>query len=124
MTTPIWLCSSSDFFYSYFILLTKKCFSFQFTGLLKILAHESAPPLRNLTVLPLLLSQDRDETVFQLTEGRIPVFSHDLVPDYLRTKLEPVTEERLLGYEQKVNIDHFALFALAYDKTTKTHWSR
>lgn len=76
----------------------------QFTGLMKILAHETTPPLRNLTVLPLLLSQDRDETIFHLTEGRIPVFSHDLVPDYLRTKLEPVTEERLHGYEHKVNI--------------------
>lgn len=71
---------------------------------MKILAHETTPPLRNLTVLPLLLSQDRDETIFHLTEGRIPVFSHDLVPDYLRTKLEPVTEERLHGYEHKVNI--------------------
>lgn len=78
--------------------------SLQFTGLLKILAHESTPPLRNLTVLPLLLSQDHDDTMVEMTEGRIKIFSHDLVPNYLRTKLEPVTEERIMGYESKVKI--------------------
>lgn len=73
------------------------------TGLSKILAHELGPPLRNLTVLPLLLSQERDEAILHLTEGRIPVFTHDLVPDYLRTKPEPTAEQRMLGHEQKVN---------------------
>lgn len=66
------------------------------------MAHELGPPLRNLTVLPLLLSQERDETLLQLTEGRIPVFAHDMVPDYLRTKPEPTAEARMLQHEQKV----------------------
>lgn len=74
------------------------------TGLSKILAHELGPPLRNLTVLPLLLSQERDETIFNLTEGRIPVFSHDLVPDYLRTKPDPTAEQKIHTHEQKVTI--------------------
>lgn len=66
------------------------------------MALELGPPLRNLTVLPLLLSQERDETLLQLTEGRIPVFAHDMVPDYLRTKPEPTAEARMLQHEQKV----------------------
>lgn len=60
------------------------------------------PPLRNLTVLPLLLSPERDEALWQLTEGRISVISHDMVPDYLRTKPEPAAEQRMLQHEQKV----------------------
>lgn len=59
-------------------------------------------PLRNLTVLPLLLSPERDEALLRLTEGRISVFSHDMVPDYLRTKPEPTAEQRMLQHEQKV----------------------
>lgn len=74
----------------------------QLTGLSKILANEMGPPLRNLTVLPLLLSPERDEALWQLTEGRISVFSHDMVPDYLRTKPEPAAEQRMLQHEQKV----------------------
>lgn len=62
------------------------------------------PPLQNLTVLPLLLSPERDEELLRITEGRIPVFSHDLVPDYLRTKPEPVAEQRMFQHEQKVRI--------------------
>lgn len=53
-------------------------------------------------MLPLLLSPERDETLLQLTEGRIPVFAHDMVPDYLRTKPEPTAEARMLQHEQKV----------------------
>lgn len=77
------------------------------TGLSKILAHELGPPLRNLTVLPLQLSQEKDDAIFHLTEGRIPVFAHDLVPDYLRTKPEPTAEQRMLTHEQKVSVDFF-----------------
>lgn len=82
--------------------LTKKLF-LKLTGLHKILAHELGPPLRNLTVLPLLLSPDRDEVLCQLTEGRFPVFSHDIVPNYLRTKPDPSIEMRMQQHEQKAN---------------------
>lgn len=75
----------------------------QFTAISKMLALDKAPPLRNLTVLPLLLSQDRDEELFQLTERRISTFSHDLVPDYLRTKLEPDIEIKIQQFQNKAN---------------------
>ncbi|KXJ70153.1 hypothetical protein RP20_CCG024666 [Aedes albopictus] len=73
------------------------------TGLSKILSSEIGTPLRNLTVLPLLLTPERDEALLQLTEGRIPVFSHDLVPDYLRTKPDPGAESRMAAHEAKAN---------------------
>ncbi|XP_019558628.3 mediator of RNA polymerase II transcription subunit 8 [Aedes albopictus] len=73
------------------------------TGLSKILSSEIGTPLRSLTVLPLLLTPERDEALLQLTEGRIPVFSHDLVPDYLRTKPDPGAESRMAAHEAKAN---------------------
>ena len=39
----------------------------------------------------------------QLTEGRVPVFSHDIVPNYLRTKPDPTAESRMIAHEQKAN---------------------
>ncbi|KAK7603015.1 hypothetical protein V9T40_003014 [Parthenolecanium corni] len=77
--------------------------SAQFTAISKILSTEKIPPLRNFTVLPLRLSQDRDEELFQLTERRIPTFSHDLVPDYLRTKPEPDIETKINQFVNKAN---------------------
>lgn len=62
-----------------------------------------AAPLRNLTVLPLLLSPEQDDGLLQLTEGRIPTFSHDLVPNYLRTKPEPTAEAKIVAQEAKAN---------------------
>ncbi|KAK9878896.1 hypothetical protein WA026_003725 [Henosepilachna vigintioctopunctata] len=61
----------------------------QLMALSKVLSHDKCPVLRNLTVLPLLLSPERDEQLAQSTEGRVTTFAHYLVPDYLRTKLEP-----------------------------------
>jgi mediator of RNA polymerase II transcription subunit 8 len=66
-----------------------------------MLSHDKSPPLRNLTVLPLLLSPDRDDELLRLTEGRVPTFSHDLVPDYLRTKPEPDVERQMIQMEHK-----------------------
>lgn len=80
----------------------------QLTSLSKILGHDKAPSLRNLTVLPLRLSPEKDEELLRLTENRIPTFAHDLVPDYLRTKLEPQAEQKMMQLEAKaanVNID-------------------
>ncbi|XP_028046335.1 mediator of RNA polymerase II transcription subunit 8 isoform X3 [Monomorium pharaonis] len=78
------------------------------TSLSKILGHDKAPNLRNLTVLPLRLSPEKDEELLRLTENRIPTFAHDLVPDYLRTKLEPQAEQKMMQLEAKaasVSID-------------------
>ncbi|EDW79754.1 uncharacterized protein Dwil_GK17848 [Drosophila willistoni] len=71
------------------------------TGLTKILAKEQCPPLRNRTVLPLLVSMERDDALINITEGRVPVFSHDIVPDYLRTRPDPITEQKMQQNEQK-----------------------
>ncbi|XP_045474245.1 mediator of RNA polymerase II transcription subunit 8 [Harmonia axyridis] len=73
----------------------------QLTALTKVLSHDKCPLLRNLTLLPLLLSPERDEQLVQLTEGRVTTFAHDLVPDYLRTKLEPMAESKMLQVEHK-----------------------
>lgn len=39
----------------------------------------------------------------QITEGRLPVFSAEVVPDYLRTKPEPAMESRMNLHEAKAN---------------------
>jgi len=80
----------------------------QLTSLSKILGHDKALNLRNQTILPLRLSPEKDEELLRLTEGRIPTFAHDLVPDYLRTKLEPQAEQKMMQLEAKaanVNVD-------------------
>lgn len=38
-----------------------------------------------------------------LTQGRVSVFSHDIVPDYLRTKPAPLAEQKMLQNEQKAS---------------------
>lgn len=52
-------------------------------------------------MLPLLLCCERDEALVTLTEGRVPAFAHDLVPDYLRTKPEPQAEQRMVQLTHK-----------------------
>ncbi|XP_053983174.1 mediator of RNA polymerase II transcription subunit 8 isoform X2 [Hylaeus anthracinus] len=71
------------------------------TSLSKILGHDKPPNLRNLTVLPLRLCPEKDEELLRLTEGRISTFAHDLVPDYLRTKVEPQAEQKMIQLEAK-----------------------
>lgn len=48
-----------------------------------------------------MLSPERDEQLAQMTEHRVTTFAHDLVPDYLRTKLEPMAENKMLQLEHK-----------------------
>ncbi|XP_044591828.1 mediator of RNA polymerase II transcription subunit 8 isoform X1 [Cotesia glomerata] len=71
------------------------------TSLSKLLSHDKAPNLRNLTVLPLLLSPEKDDDLIKMTEGRITTFAHDLVPNYLRTKPEPQAEQKMIQLEHK-----------------------
>lgn len=65
------------------------------------MSHDKAPNLRNLTVLPLLLSPEKDDDLMRMTEGRITTFAHDLVPNYLRTKPEPQAEQKMIQLEHK-----------------------
>ncbi|XP_046428504.1 mediator of RNA polymerase II transcription subunit 8 isoform X1 [Neodiprion virginianus] len=73
------------------------------TSLSKILGHDKAPNMRNFTILPLLLSPEKDEDLLRMTEGRISTFAHDLVPDYLRTKPEPMAEQKMNHLELKAS---------------------
>ncbi|XP_068949292.1 mediator of RNA polymerase II transcription subunit 8 isoform X1 [Petaurus breviceps papuanus] len=66
----------------------------QLNTLNKVLKHEKTPLLRNQVIIPLVLSPDRDEELTRQTEGRVPVFSHEVVPDHLRTKPDPEVEEQ------------------------------
>ncbi|KAM4642264.1 mediator of RNA polymerase II transcription subunit 8 [Discoglossus pictus] len=65
----------------------------QLSTLNKVLKNEKTPLLKNQVIIPLILSPDRDEEIMRLTEGRVPVFSHEVVPDHLRTKPDPEVEE-------------------------------
>lgn len=60
----------------------------------KLLKNEKTPSFRSQVIIPLLLSPDRDDDLAKLTEQRVPVFSHEIVPDYLRTKPDPEVEEQ------------------------------
>ncbi|XP_072295292.1 mediator of RNA polymerase II transcription subunit 8 isoform X2 [Eucyclogobius newberryi] len=60
----------------------------------KLLKNEKTPSYRSQVIIPLLLSPDRDDDLAKLTELRVPVFSHEIVPDYLRTKPDPEVEEQ------------------------------
>lgn len=48
-----------------------------------------------------MLSPERDDQLAQMTEHRVMTFAHDLVPDYLRTKLEPSAENKMIQLEHK-----------------------
>ncbi|EFX67810.1 mediator of RNA polymerase II transcription subunit 8-like [Daphnia pulex] len=73
----------------------------QMNTLLKVMKNDKTPLLRNLIVLPLVLSPDPDEELKQATEGRVVAFSHDITPDMLRTKPDPDVEQRQNQFEQR-----------------------
>ena len=65
--------------------------------------HEKTPVLKKYITLPLILSPDRDEELVKLTEHRVATFSHDLIPNYLRTRPEPEIENKYMGIENRAN---------------------
>jgi len=73
----------------------------QMNSLLKTMKHEKTPHLRRYLTLPLLLSPDRDEELVKLSEHRVHTFSHDLVPNYLRTRPDPELETRHAALETR-----------------------
>lgn len=73
----------------------------QMNSLLKQMRHEKTPGLKKYTTLPLLLSPDRDEELVKVTEHRVATFTHDLIPDYLRTRPDPELEAKHQGHEQR-----------------------
>jgi mediator of RNA polymerase II transcription subunit 8 len=64
----------------------------QIATLTKYLQNEKTPELRNTSCYPLFLNPERDDTIFRLTEGRVPCVNHEVVPDYFRTKPDPAVE--------------------------------
>ena len=62
-----------------------------------------AKSLKKYITLPLLLSPDRDEELLKITEHRVQTFSHDLIPDYLRTRPDPDIESRYQQFEARAN---------------------
>ena len=70
--------------------------------MVKNIKSDRTPSFKRYICLPLTLSQDRDDDLARSTEGRIGQFSHDLVPDYLRTKPDPEVEARHAQYESRV----------------------
>lgn len=70
-------------------------------GLSKQLALDYTPILSRFTVLPLSVQPTVDESLVKLTEGRLPIFSAECVPDYLRTKPDPAMESRQNLHEAK-----------------------
>ncbi|XP_070564120.1 mediator of RNA polymerase II transcription subunit 8-like [Ptychodera flava] len=68
--------------------------SSQINTLNKVLKSDKIPSLRNFILLPLVLAPERDEDLEKMTEGRVPAFNHEVVPNYLRTKPEPEIEEK------------------------------
>lgn len=65
----------------------------QINTLMRFTRDNKSLYIENRVVLPLLLSPDRDEELAKLTEGRVQVVNHDMVPDYLRTKPDPEIED-------------------------------
>ncbi|XP_028967438.1 mediator of RNA polymerase II transcription subunit 8 [Galendromus occidentalis] len=64
----------------------------QMNNLLKVLRSDKLPKLRNRIILPLLVSPDPDPDLQRVTDGRVPLFNHQAVPDYLRTLCDPEIE--------------------------------
>jgi len=63
-------------------------------SLLKVLRNDKTPPLRNYLTLPLQLNAEPDDNLLKITENRVPAFSHDFVPNLLRTKPDPELETK------------------------------
>lgn len=65
----------------------------QINTLMRFARENKTQFIENRVVLPLLLSPDPDEELAKMTEGRVQIVNHEMVPDYLRTKPDPEIEE-------------------------------
>merc|ERR1719410_3363071 len=75
----------------------------QMNSLLRTMKHEKTPVLKKYITLPLLLSPDRDEELLKITEHRVQTFSHDLIPNYLRTRPDPDIEAKFNLMENRAS---------------------
>lgn len=65
----------------------------QINTLMRFARDNRSQFIENRVVLPLLLTPDRDEELAKLTENRVFMVNHEMVPDYLRTKPDPEIED-------------------------------
>uniref|UniRef100_A0A6G1SFW5 Mediator of RNA polymerase II transcription subunit 8 n=1 Tax=Aceria tosichella TaxID=561515 RepID=A0A6G1SFW5_9ACAR len=65
----------------------------QINTLMRFTRDNRSQFIENRVVLPLLLTPDRDEELAKLTENRVFMVNHEMVPCYLRTKPDPEIEE-------------------------------
>jgi mediator of RNA polymerase II transcription subunit 8 len=65
----------------------------QINTLMRFTRENRSQFIENRVVLPLLLTPDRDEELAKLTENRVHMVNHEMVPCYLRTKPDPEIEE-------------------------------
>lgn len=80
----------------------------QLNTLLKVLRNDKTPPLRNRILLPLFLNPERDEELAKMTENRVQLFNHEVVPDYLRTKMDPeleTIENQVISKSNQMSLD-------------------
>lgn len=75
----------------------------ELNSLLRQMRHEKTPVLKKYITLPLILSPERDEELLKLTEHRVATFSHDLIPNYLRTRPDPEIEAKYAVMENRAN---------------------
>lgn len=75
----------------------------QINNMMKVIKNDRTPSYKNRILLPLLLSPDKDDDLFKLTEGRVAAFNHDICPDYLRTKPIPEVELNEKKIQDKIN---------------------
>lgn len=93
--------------------------------------------LENVVLRPLNLSKDPDEQLDNLTEHRVQSFSNEVVPNYLRTKPEPATEEKERNKQkdvgqvsQELALSQVSSFNRCIDnisnllQTSKENWER
>jgi len=76
----------------------------QINNLMRYIRENKINYLDNRVLLPLRLNPDRDEELAKLTEGRVQLVNHEMVPDYLRTKPDPELEEADKIYQSKANL--------------------
>ena len=67
--------------------------------LLKAVANPKQSNIHNEVVIPLELSLEPHPDLISFTERRVPFFNHEVVPNLLRTKLDPTIEDKDLKIE-------------------------
>lgn len=66
----------------------------QINTLMRYTREQKSLNIDNRVILPLLLTQESDMELTKLTENRVQVVNHEMVPDYLRTKPDLEIEEQ------------------------------